>query len=327
MPSPLTPSRRVGWSTHPRFEIFQCELSCDAFQAWTTLITAVATGPDRRRVVRVPVGSWAVAVQQRAACRSSSPPDVGRSGMSPVIRPCLVLSTARNAWWRGLASRSFGPLGLHVEPAYHGLAAHRRAILADLGITRVVEVGANVEPYAGALEGPAMQETSCLLRGEPRSGPSAATGGCWGRRWMIASSALGAEPGSTKLHVTVDSLSTSLLAPTGGPQYALMNEAPDSVVVEVRTLDSFVLTRDKAPTLFKLEVQGYGSRPSRGRHQGRASQETLQRWSRTSRCCRRMSSAAALGRPARSCLSPSSPGPNGPTTDPIARRHRPIDPV
>ncbi len=48
---------------------------------------------------------------------------------------------------------------------------------------------------------------------------------------------------------------------------------------------------------------------------------TTQRWSRSSRCCRRTSSNAAPGPPARSCGSPSSGGSRGPTTAVDGKQH------
>jgi len=236
------------------------------FKHGPTLVTLLrsATGRDRGSGrPRAPVGSRAVAAQ-RSGVRRASSPGVGRTGVSPVIRPTSGLSTARKTWLRGLASKSFGPLGLQIEPAYHGLAAHRRASLANLGITRVVDVGANVGQYAGALRRAGYAGDIVSFEANPAAARRLQLAAAGDRRWRIESMALGPEPGSTKLHVTVDSLSTSLLAPTADTQYAFMIEAPESVVVEVRTLDSFLLTKDKAPTLLKLDVQGYELEVLRG---------------------------------------------------------------
>lgn len=185
--------------------------------------------------------------------------------MSPSNRLLTTrLSHARRSRLKELAGATLGPLGLQVEPEYHSLAAHRRRILEGLAIARVIDVGANVGQYAGALRRDGYVGDIVSFEANPTSASELELNAAGDRRWRVEGVALGPEPGSTRLHVTVDSLSTSLLAPTADEQYEFMAEASGSTPVEVRTLDSFALVGDGTPTLLKLDVQGYELEVLRG---------------------------------------------------------------
>lgn len=151
-----------------------------------------------------------------------------------------------------------------MEPEYHSLAAHRSRIVADAGIARVIDVGANVGQYACALRHAGYEGDILSFEANPAAASRLRQAAAGDERWTIEGVALGSEPGSMPLHVTVDSLSTSLLVPSADEQYAFMAEAPESVVVEVRTLDSFHLSEDGSCTLLKLDVQGYELEVLRG---------------------------------------------------------------
>ena len=158
----------------------------------------------------------------------------------------------------------FGPLGLQVEPAYHSLEQQRRRILECRAVGRVIDVGANVGQYAGELRHAGYRGEIVSFEANPVAAGELEARAAGDRRWSVEGVALGSRPATTRLHVTVDSLSTSLLSPSADGQYAFMSEEPDQVDVEVRTLDSFALTRDDVPTLLKLDVQGYELEVLRG---------------------------------------------------------------
>jgi FkbM family methyltransferase len=148
-------------------------------------------------------------------------------------------------------------MGLHVEPTYHSLAAHRGRVLAGCGIRRVIDVGANVGQYAAGLRSAGYTGEIVSFEANPEAAAGLRAAAESDRGWRAEGVALGAVDGVLDLHVTVDSLSTSLLAPSARGTYEFMAEAPEHVTVDVRPLDAFNLTGDGVPTLLKLDVQGY----------------------------------------------------------------------
>jgi FkbM family methyltransferase len=148
-------------------------------------------------------------------------------------------------------------VGLGVEPSYHSLAAHRGRVLARHGVGRVIDVGANVGQYAGGLRAAGYTGEIVSFEANPAAAAGLRAAAESDPGWRAEGVALGAVDGVLDLHVTVDSLSTSLLTPAAGDTYEFMAEAPQSVRVDVRPLDAFELTADGVATLLKLDVQGY----------------------------------------------------------------------
>src|SRR4051812_5942223 len=158
---------------------------------------------------------------------------------------------------RLLAASLFGRVGLDVAPTYHSLADHRARVLTVHGIGRVIDVGANVGQYASGLRRAGYSGEIVSFEANPAAAGELRSAADGDPRWRAESVALGAGNGELELHVTVDSLSTSLLDPSAADVYGFMTETPQTLTVEVRPLDAFALTADGVATLLKRDVQGY----------------------------------------------------------------------
>ncbi|NUR79900.1 MAG: FkbM family methyltransferase [Dermatophilaceae bacterium] len=174
--------------------------------------------------------------------------------------PRLVLQAMRGdrTARRALAHRALEPVGLRVEPLYHSLDAHRTRLIGQLGVARIVDVGANVGQYATHVRSLGYAGEIVSFEPNPAASDELRRRAAGDDRWRVETCALGPAEGEAPLRITVDGLSTSLLQPDGGADYTFMAEdTAQQVVTPVRTLDSFGLADDGVPTLVKLDVQGY----------------------------------------------------------------------
>ena len=158
---------------------------------------------------------------------------------------------------KGVAASIFGRANLSVEPSYHDLPHQRARLIDELGIQLVLDVGANVGQYAGWLRSGGYEGRIISFEANPETTESLRRSAAADPRWDVVGCALGAQEDRAELFVTVDSLSTSLLASSTADTYRFMESAPGRVDVDVRTLDSFGHTDSTVSTLLKLDVQGF----------------------------------------------------------------------
>ena len=128
------------------------------------------------------------------------------------------MSSALRVSLRPRLQSAFGWFGLHVEPSYHSLTWHRLRLLDRLDISLVVDVGANVGQYAQSLRDRGYHEQIVSFEANPDAAALLRQAAAGDATWRVEGYALGARPGSSELHVTVDSLSTSLLKPGSFPR-------------------------------------------------------------------------------------------------------------
>ncbi|MBA3741939.1 FkbM family methyltransferase [Sporichthya sp.] len=142
-------------------------------------------------------------------------------------------------------------------PARVARAAH------GLGIDIVIDVGANIGQFGSALRanGYRGRIISCeplpaafaRLRSRARRDPS----------WQVVNRAMGAEPGTARLHVAGNSYSSSILRMTPAHIAAAPGSATvDAIDVPVSTVADVVQEYGIAPerTLLKIDTQGYEGR-------------------------------------------------------------------
>lgn len=164
-----------------------------------------------------------------------------------------------SAVWQGL-QRLAGGLGLHVTRASNCLEAKRRVVLDGERIDTVLDVGANAGQYARTLR--AAGYAGRIVSFEPLAAPFAALDAA--RRgdplWTVVQAALGRADESVTMHVSSNTVSSSLLPILG----ASVSAAPGSAYVAeeqvtVRRLDTLrpTLLAPEARVFLKLDVQGF----------------------------------------------------------------------
>ena len=139
----------------------------------------------------------------------------------------------------------------------HSVPARRQQIWSHYGIELLVDVGANVGQYAtAARRGGYLGD---ILSLEPLRDPyqrlvaAASSDG----KWATRQTAVGAEVGKIAIHVSQQSIFSSVLSPS-----SLASEATDGVVavadeqVPITTLDELVPASAKRVSI-KIDVQGY----------------------------------------------------------------------
>lgn len=153
---------------------------------------------------------------------------------------------------RGIESAGFDLVPLHRDET-----ARIQSLISRYGIASVIDVGANQGQYARRMRtlgyrGQILSfepgaEAFALLRRNSSSDPS----------WVIYRTALGRTRGKATLHVSRNSVSSSLLAVA--PDHVVA--APESIIdriedVEISLLDD-VAKNAQAPLWLKIDTQGY----------------------------------------------------------------------
>ena len=149
--------------------------------------------------------------------------------------------------------------GYELVPVGTDIDLHVKRLLTQLGVRTVLDVGANQGQYGTWLR--RIGYTGRIVSFEPMAEPftllsrAAATDPAWSALRMAA----GAEEGRVSMHVTANSVSSSLLAPTNEQVAA----APESAEVrredvDVRRLDDVVTDIDvTGPVWLKIDTQGF----------------------------------------------------------------------
>jgi FkbM family methyltransferase len=165
--------------------------------------------------------------------------------------------------WRDLAKEAGRYLGLEIS-RYRPAAARREALLREKGIEMVLDVGASTGQYA--LELRRFGYAGRIVSFEPLSTS-------FGRLnylaaadpdWECHQVALGESDSTAKLAIASNFASSSLLPMLDRHRHAAPGvSVVGSETVQMRRLDSLGLPLE-APTLMKLDVQGYEDRVLRG---------------------------------------------------------------
>lgn len=148
-----------------------------------------------------------------------------------------------------------------VDPYYPSFEQRRLALLRQMAIEQVIDVGANRGQYAQDLRNHAY--TGNIVSFEPMRQAHAALVATAqsDRQWVIAPpAALGRQEGTAELNIANNSISSSLLP----MREAHLQASPEShyigqETVKVRTLDSFLDdgTIASTSTFLKVDTQGY----------------------------------------------------------------------
>ena len=163
-------------------------------------------------------------------------------------REYAKLALRRVLYWRNL--------DLVADP----YPARVAAMLEHLGLTTVLDVGANIGQYASALRACGYREAivSCEPLAdafEHLSRRAAHDGG-----WEVVNTAVGAEVGTADINVSGNSFSSSLLEMTDAHTSAAPgSETVATQTVPVTTVGELVNARSLDPerTLLKIDTQGY----------------------------------------------------------------------
>jgi len=140
---------------------------------------------------------------------------------------------------------------------YRPFAARRVRHLLEVGVTTVIDVGANVGDYGMGLR--AFGYNGRILSFEPLTAAFArlAQRAAADDRWECHNVALGASDGEATIHVASNLASSSLLPMSdehrrGAPDVSYVDEQR----VQLRRLDALALDIE-GPALLKIDVQGY----------------------------------------------------------------------
>lgn len=164
-------------------------------------------------------------------------------------------------WLRSVAGRA--GLSIGRDP----FAARLARTLRTLGITTVVDVGANEGQYAGLLR--ASGYAGAIVSYEPVSDAfdRLAKRADGDAAWTCVRAGVGDEPGSVEINVSANSYSSSILPITDRHVAVDPDSAYQRVeTVELRTVDGEVarLGLDPGRTLLKVDTQGYEEQALRG---------------------------------------------------------------
>lgn len=128
------------------------------------------------------------------------------------------------------------------------------------GVTTIVDIGANVGQFARRMR--TLGYDGRILSVEPLAVPFQAlvTASSKDPRWQVAQLAVGREPGTSTMHVSKASASSSFLMPTATCVAAApTSRATAQEAVAVTTIDALFLENQIAPeqAFVKLDIQGY----------------------------------------------------------------------
>jgi FkbM family methyltransferase len=176
--------------------------------------------------------------------------DVDRLGRRHAVREAFKIEIRRAA----------KRMGLEVSRYRGSFAEHRASLLREDGVDVVYDVGANVGQYAASLRRSGYVAKIVSIEPNPSAVKALARRAAHDTSWSVVGCALGQASGRSTLHVSANSLSSSLLQ----IEQRHLRAYPESayiadVTVVVRTLDDVVAeTAGKQEALFvKLDVQGH----------------------------------------------------------------------
>jgi len=140
---------------------------------------------------------------------------------------------------------------------------HVIALIKGLGVTCVVDVGANAGQYGLRLREAGY--TGWIISFEPAPGPRLALEACANgdSKWIVNNCALGSRDATIDLHVTGNSVFSSILAPNNFSEQRFHGECDvvQTVTVPLRRLDSILgelTARIERPRIYlKIDTQGY----------------------------------------------------------------------
>jgi FkbM family methyltransferase len=160
---------------------------------------------------------------------------------------------------KGPVQRSLAALGYELTPLNKPYDAFVLGLIERQGVDVLVDVGANQGQYARRFRDRGF--TGRIVSFEPmrEAFDRLASEASWDRHWTVRRVALGDRPSTAELHVSANSVSSSLLSV--GPRHLRAEPASRHVrteTVQVSTLDN-ELAGDLSVSRFwlKLDVQGY----------------------------------------------------------------------
>lgn len=171
----------------------------------------------------------------------------------------LVRTTSLGRRLKSPVRRALAAAGYELVPLADDANTYTARLLDRLGVRTVLDVGANQGQYGGWLRriGYEGQIVSCEPMTQPFQLLCQLSRG--DTRWQALQVAAGEAEATLVMHVSANSVSSSLLAPTAGQVAA----APESVQVReesvrVRRLDDVVAELDLVgPLWLKIDTQGF----------------------------------------------------------------------
>ncbi len=148
----------------------------------------------------------------------------------------------------------------HLDLVSDPFPARIVATAGHLGVTTVLDVGANIGQYASALRASGYHES--IVSCEPLSDAFAhlKRRASHDPRWEAVRTAVGAAPGSADINVSANSYSSSLLTMTEAHTTAAPgSQTVATETVPVTTVAELAASRELDPdrTLLKIDTQGY----------------------------------------------------------------------
>lgn len=171
-----------------------------------------------------------------------------------------MLSNSKWLSFLGNTKRAFNRIGLDVQSYANTLGAARKRLISDLGITLVLDVGANAGWYASDLRSQGYKDR--IISFEPLKKPFAELQKLTleDPNWTAFNVALGSKSGSVSMYVSENSFSSSLLKVTGESIAAsARTQIAAKEDVQVCTLDQLIpdLGTGSSKVLLKLDTQGF----------------------------------------------------------------------
>lgn len=148
--------------------------------------------------------------------------------------------------------------GLAVDRARHAFAD----TLRNVDVSQVIDGGANIGQFAKSLRHAGYAGPILSIEPGRSAHERLLTASSSDPRWSVLKAALGDQPGEMELHLSSDSVSSSLLPRNNELIETFTRSAQvSSETVEVTTLDILVSDHgfDPATTAVKLDLQGYES--------------------------------------------------------------------
>ncbi len=162
--------------------------------------------------------------------------------------------------------------GFEFKRFYPANYANRRraVVLQRLGVTHVVDVGANVGQYGLELRELGYEGVIYSLEPMPREFAKMASKAKQDRLWEPLQTGAGDEDKEMLFHITDNSVSSSLLEPLESDSLTTMKlQVQETLTVPVRRLDSLILPKlpKDAKVFLKIDAQGFEDRVLKGASQ------------------------------------------------------------